>query len=76
MRDLMPFAHGNAAIDADVKIDIEIQPHFARAAFLHLEHARDQSGGRANRHDNFVAWRRVHDFTQRRRKKPIAVCAN
>ena len=41
MRDLVAFMHRNVSIHADVKIDVIIQAHFARMAFLHFDNTGD-----------------------------------
>ena len=76
MRNRVPFMYGNVAVDSDMEIDIKIQPHFAGTAFLHVNHARDRSGGLANGRDNFAARRGIHDFIKRRSQKPNAICGD
>src|SRR5262249_17805001 len=41
MRDLVPLMYGNVSVHADVKIDVIIQAHLARMAFLHLDDTGD-----------------------------------
>src|SRR5438105_15484987 len=73
MRNLMSLAYGNAVLNADVKIDIKIEPHFAHTAFLNLDDSGHRSRCVANRPDNFTARRRVHYLVQRGSQKPNAI---
>jgi hypothetical protein len=41
VRDLVTFMYGNVSVHADVKIDVIIQAHFARVAFLHFDNTED-----------------------------------
>ena len=73
MRNLMSLTHGNAVLNADVKIDIKIEPHFAHPAFLNLDDPGHRSRRPANRPDNFTARRRIHYLVQRGSQKPNAI---
>src|SRR4029450_5816026 len=44
MRDLMAFVHGDLAIHSNVEIDVEVQSHFAGAAFFNFDHAGNGAG--------------------------------
>ena len=41
MRDLVALMYGNVSVHADVKIDVIIQAHLARMAFLDLDNTGD-----------------------------------
>ena len=48
VRNFVPFMHGNIAVHADMKIDIEIQAHFANQALFDLDYSGNGGGSISN----------------------------
>src|SRR5438093_4119899 len=72
MRNMMPVAHGNAAINLHVKIDIKIEAHFANEAFINLEDTRNGFSRFAHRFNDSAARRGIENIVQSRSEKPHA----
>ena len=48
MRNFVPLMHGNRAVHSNMKIDIEIQAHFANQALFDFDYSGDGSGSISN----------------------------
>src|SRR3981081_2572267 len=66
VRNPMAVANGNATVDADMKIGIKTEAHFADETFFNLDNTGHGAGRIPDKIDNFSARRRVHNFVQGR----------
>ena len=73
MRDVVPFADGNAAIDPDVQIDVKRDSHFSHQAFLDIYHAWHRRRRFLDPRNDFAARRRVEHLAQGRNQKPAPI---
>src|SRR2546421_347122 len=73
VRDLMTIAHGNIAVNADVKIHVKAHAHFANERLLDFDHAGNRRSCPPNEFDNLALRGRVHNLIKRRSHYPDAV---
>src|ERR1700730_19259400 len=70
MRDVMSFPNRDIAVDFDMKIDIEAEPHFTHQTLVDSNNAFDRRRRFANAVDDFPTRRRVQNVVERRPQKP------
>ena len=73
VRNMVAFAHGNIAVNADVEIGIKTQAHLAQKTFFHFNNARDRRGRLPHSVHNLSAGRGIHEFVQSRIEKAVSV---